>query len=115
MAIGYTVTRSIYCAHWLGTIEIYYFGTYHKIIDIVEKTYEVGMHSSICMHKCQNRQGLILSGDKIVPAECPARRGTGVDTDLEVKCPSQVRNRKWLQPDTGRTGSSDCMETIDTT
>jgi hypothetical protein len=73
------------------------------------------MHSSICACKRQKRQGLILSGDKIVPAEHPAGHGTGVDADLEVKRPSQVRNRKWLQPDIGRTGSSDRMETIDTT
>jgi hypothetical protein len=36
------------------------------------------------MHKRQERQVDILSGDKIVSAERPAGHGTSVDTDLEI-------------------------------
>jgi hypothetical protein len=41
--------------------------------------------SSTRAHKRQQRQGNILSHDKIVPAEHPAGRGAGTDADLEVK------------------------------
>jgi hypothetical protein len=58
------------------------------------------------MCKRQNRQGLILSGDKVVPSEHPAGHRTSVDADLGIKHVSQVRNQKRLQPDTGCTGSS---------
>jgi hypothetical protein len=73
------------------------------------------MHSSIRVRKRQKRQVDTLSVDKIVPAERLEGRGTGTDTVLEIRRPSQVRNRNWLQPDTGCTGSSDRMETLDTT
>jgi hypothetical protein len=73
------------------------------------------MPSSICARKRQKRQVVILSVDKIVPAERLAGRGTGVGADLEIRCLNQVTNRKWLQLDTSCTGSFDLMETIDIT
>jgi hypothetical protein len=63
-------------------------------IDLVERTYEGMMHSSICTCKGQKRQVVILSVDKIVPTEHPAGHGTGADADLEIRRPNQVRNRK---------------------
>jgi hypothetical protein len=62
------------------------------IIDLVERTYKGTMHSSICVRKHQKRHVVILSVDKIVPAERPAGRGTGTDADLEIRCLNQVRN-----------------------
>jgi hypothetical protein len=50
-----------------------------------------------------------------VPAEHLAGRGAGVDADLEVKCLGQARNRNWLQPESGCTGSSDHMGIADIT
>jgi hypothetical protein len=52
------------------------------------------MLSSICMRKRQKRQVVILSIDKIIPAEHLAWCGTNADTDLEIRHPNQVRNRK---------------------
>jgi hypothetical protein len=43
------------------------------------------VHSSTCARKRQLRQGNILCRDKIVPAECPAGHGTGLNADSEVK------------------------------
>jgi hypothetical protein len=54
----------------------------------------------------------LLSDDKIVPAERPAGREAGMDADLEVKRSGQARNRKWLQPESGRIVSLDQTEIV---
>jgi hypothetical protein len=56
-------------------------------------------------------QAIILSIDKIVPAECLAGHRTSVDTDLEIR---QVRHRKLLQQGLDCAGSLDQMEIIGT-